>query len=743
MPPGVAGVDHPPKAFDEPCGTATDRHGDVYVSSGLQSGGINSGRIDVFNPKGEYLTEIKYERRPCKIAVDSVGNVYANEWESPPSTVLFKAKSFPPGKGATYEGPVIVRDAKSEPQTWSLAVDPSDDHLYLVSGNDDKIAEYGSAAEGNPLLAEHDSEGAAWQFRDIAVYGKDHDIYASGWSSEAPSGTTGGSQYSRAFIFDGADGHLKCETDGSDTPQGGFGGGIAGVAVDQANGDLYVDDVAGHAVVDQFDSSCHYIGQLTHSFAALNTLYGAGLAVDDPYPGQGGYDSPNEGELYVAQGSTPKKIHLYAFAPVFKPEFKLSLSKAGAGTGKVISSPAGIDCGSECAAQYEEGTKVTLEAKADEGSSFAGWSGACSGTASCEVTMTEAKSVTAEFTKEETGPVFRKLTITVIGSGSVSADSGTISGCTSAGGSSCEGEYEQGDHVTLTETPGEGSLFNGWQTLQCDESTASTCEVTIGSGDEGVAASFVTAQTLKVATEGEGTATSSPGLISCPLFCEDSFPQGTKVTLTATPSPGSIFLAWKHCDSGGVLGVHCTVAMDKAKVVTAVFSGGHELTVAKAEGSGPGKVRSTPASISCLYNCQSATAVYNASAKVTLKATPAKHFHFAGWSGDCEGAGPCEVSMGEDREVKALFVEDPQEPLTLAKTGGGKGIVKSHPGGINCDYACASITASYDEGEEVTLEVSKVGLGSAFAGWSGACSGTATICMVAMSGAKEVKAEFK
>src|SRR5690349_11504453 len=31
--PGLAGVDHPPLGFDNPCGTAVDRFGDIYVAS--------------------------------------------------------------------------------------------------------------------------------------------------------------------------------------------------------------------------------------------------------------------------------------------------------------------------------------------------------------------------------------------------------------------------------------------------------------------------------------------------------------------------------------------------------------------------------------------------------------------------------------------------------------------------------------------------------------------------------------
>ena len=89
--------------------------------------------------------------------------------------------------------------------------------------------------------------------------------------------------------------------------------------------------------------------------------------------------------------------------------------------------------------------------------------------------------------------------------------------------------------------------------------------------------------------------------------------------------------------------------------------------------------------------------------------------------------------MGQDREVKALFTRNTAYSLTLTKTGAGKGIVKSHPAGINCGYACTSVTASFDEGEEVLLEVSKVALGSTFGGWSGGgCSGTAPTCTVAI-----------
>ena len=77
--------------------------------------------------------------------------------------------------------------------------------------------------------------------------------------------------------------------------------------------------------------------------------------------------------------------------------FALSVTKAGTGAGTVTSSPAGINCGTTCSANYASGTSVTLTAAAASGSTFAGWSGACTGTGACTVSMTAARAVTATF----------------------------------------------------------------------------------------------------------------------------------------------------------------------------------------------------------------------------------------------------------------------------------------------------------------------------------------------------------
>jgi len=78
---------------------------------------------------------------------------------------------------------------------------------------------------------------------------------------------------------------------------------------------------------------------------------------------------------------------------------ELSVTKQGSGSGTVASSPAGIDCGAACKADFDYGKTVNLTATPAAGSSFGGWGGDCSGSATvCTVTVGKAKTVTASFT---------------------------------------------------------------------------------------------------------------------------------------------------------------------------------------------------------------------------------------------------------------------------------------------------------------------------------------------------------
>ncbi|MCF6282009.1 MAG: choice-of-anchor D domain-containing protein, partial [Candidatus Polarisedimenticolaceae bacterium] len=72
---------------------------------------------------------------------------------------------------------------------------------------------------------------------------------------------------------------------------------------------------------------------------------------------------------------------------------------SGTGGGNVLGT--GINCGADCSKLYGEESSVTLNAVADAGSVFAGWSGAgCSGVESCLITLTQDEIVTATFSSD-------------------------------------------------------------------------------------------------------------------------------------------------------------------------------------------------------------------------------------------------------------------------------------------------------------------------------------------------------
>ena len=79
------------------------------------------------------------------------------------------------------------------------------------------------------------------------------------------------------------------------------------------------------------------------------------------------------------------------------PPHVLTVARAGTGSGRVASAPPGIDCGSTCSRSFAEGTVVQLSAQPAAGSTFAGWSGACSGTGDCSMPISADVTVTATF----------------------------------------------------------------------------------------------------------------------------------------------------------------------------------------------------------------------------------------------------------------------------------------------------------------------------------------------------------
>ncbi|MDO8521425.1 MAG: hypothetical protein Q7S52_04880 [bacterium] len=144
--------------------------------------------------------------------------------------------------------------------------------------------------------------------------------------------------------------------------------------------------------------------------------------------------------------------------------FTLSVSKSGTGNGIVFGE--GIACGTFCSESVNSGVSVSLTAAPVSDSIFFGWSGACTGTGVCVVSMTESRSVMAVFDVSEPTPaptptppptLTSTITVVMIGTGS-----GIVSGGPIWCESTCNVSVPVTDSVTLIATPSPGSVFTGW-----------------------------------------------------------------------------------------------------------------------------------------------------------------------------------------------------------------------------------------------------------------------------------------
>ena len=412
----------------------------------------------------------------------------------------------------------------------------------------------------------------------------------------------------------------------------------------------------------------------------------------------------------------------------FVSNFTLTVTLTGDGSGTVTGSPGGIACttGSSvmCTASYPSTpvTMVTLTAAAMTGSVFIGWGGACSGTSTCSVTMSQAQSVTAQFTR------FDKLAVAVAGSGVVNqtvsngfAGPSCGTGCTN---------YTSGSIVQLTANANSGAAFKTW-TGDC-AGQGQTCQLTMD-GDHSTTANFIALDHLAITVVGSGTVTSTDSQISCAPTCGADYPMGTVVMLNAAPNPGSVFFGWS---GGGCTGTGtCSVTMDQAKAVTATFY--FDLNLAALGGGTITAGTTAPPGIACTPSGGfSACLAYAPGTSVSITEAPSAGHTFTGFSGDCTGTGLCSVPLDAPRSVTANF-KVTQYPLTVSviTTMSGQGSVSSSPAGINnCAGSC---TASFDFSASVILTATPDANNGRFVMWtSGPCSGsTMPTCTVVMPAA--------
>ena len=317
------------------------------------------------------------------------------------------------------------------------------------------------------------------------------------------------------------------------------------------------------------------------------------------------------------------------------------------GSGDVTSDVGGIDCGTVCSANIPNATVVHLTATPAAGNVFGGWGGDCTGTGPCQVTMDQARNVSATFTE-----VRWNLTVTKAGAGSgkvTSAPAGINCGTT------CAASFLDGTSAVLTEVPSGANVFTGWSGPDaggCGHAT--TCAVSMTAA-RAVTATFEKPKKLNltVAGAGSGTVTSAPAGLTCTATCSVDLAAGGTYVLTATAGAGSSFTRWSGAD-GAACGTAttCSVTMSAVRNLTATFAvGGPVLTVATS-GTGAGSVTSAPGGIACPGTCSAAFAT---GTDVVLTPAAGAGSTFAGWTGDCTGTGACDVTMDQARAVTARF----------------------------------------------------------------------------------------
>jgi len=406
----------------------------------------------------------------------------------------------------------------------------------------------------------------------------------------------------------------------------------------------------------------------------------------------------------------------------------LAAAKTGTGNGTVTSSPAGINCGSDCTKSYSSGTSVTLTATPDGNSTFAGWSGDCTGSGNtCALSMTAAKNATATFNANTYALIVTKLGT---GNGTVTSSVAGIN-C----GTDCMENYVTGTSVTLTATPTTGSTFTGWSGVcsgvgTCSLSMTAAKSVTANFASSAIPQTITFGSAPIVFVGGSGTVSATGGASNNPvIFTSQTTGICTVSGNTITGiAPGSCTVAANQTGD-----THYSSAQQVIQNITISGENQYPIVITKL-GSGSGTVTSSPAGIICGDDCFEN---YPSDTIVTLTATPTNGTSFSGWDGNCTGSNnTCTVSMTAAKGVIATF--NTIYPLTVIKTGTGNGTVTSTPAGITCGTDCKE---SYNSGISVTLKATPDGH-STFTGWSGDCVGMNRTCTVNMTALANVVASF-
>lgn len=231
--------------------------------------------------------------------------------------------------------------------------------------------------------------------------------------------------------------------------------------------------------------------------------------------------TPSTADSAVSQAATVVSSASPSICSLTQPQLTLSVSKSGQGTGTVTSSPSGISCGTKCSHYFNNHASVILSASPSSGSYFSGWESAedCT-TGTCTVTLSDYnRGVTAAFGLIVNG----------------------------ACGSSQAKTFDTAptQNLCLTGTPTVVGYTDGKWVWSCNGSPG---------GSTASCWANITQIGLSVSKTGNGTVVSNPAGINCGDDCDELYPYGTLVTLTAIPEAGFRVGGW------GFWGPSCSIS---------------------------------------------------------------------------------------------------------------------------------------------------------------------------------------
>ena len=300
------------------------------------------------------------------------------------------------------------------------------------------------------------------------------------------------------------------------------------------------------------------------------------------------------------------------------PQYTLSVTKNGPGTGSIANTPAGNS--------FSAGTVITLTATPDVNSTFAGWSGGCTGTSlTCSVTMNSNTSVTGTFNLKT-----YTITANADANGSISPQ-GSVS-------------VNYGSNQSFSINPNPGYQVADVKVNGISAGAVTSYSFANVTTKHTIQASFsaLGSYALTLTQTGTGTGNVSTNPVGT------LYNAGTTVTLTAIPDVSSSFTGW----SGGCSGASptCIITMNSNISVTANFTRKSYAISAVAVGNGsitpPGSV----------------IANYGESKSFTI--TPAKRYKISNVKVDGISVGtPSTFLFGNikgDHKIEATFTPSKQ-----------------------------------------------------------------------------------